>query len=201
MKKLCFLLVLASLIGCTSTPQTNKQGQKQADSPKNELPKINKDKGEYGIWKVTYYVDDFGEPTKDGYVFTSCTGKFSNSATTNSELGVKFIIDESVFCIQLYEYNRNHPVKGYLDTFQFKAKRSDGEILEFETLNDEYGHNFVHTKYDKKIRAFLQQGKGEVKFIAECRESNLLSQYEFTLKDISYLSEALAAIKVSESNN
>ena len=183
MKKLCFLLVLASFISCTSTPQTDKQGQKQADSPKNELPKINKDKGEYGIWKVSYYVDDFGEPTKEGYVFTSCTGKFSNSATTNSELGVKFIIDESVFC------------------FQFKAKRSDGEILEFETLNDEYGHNFVQSEYRQKIRDFLQQGKGEVKFIAECRESNLLSQYEFTLKDISYLSEALAAIKVSESNN
>lgn len=44
MKKLCFLLVLASFISCTSTPQTDKQGQKQADSPKNELPKINKDK-------------------------------------------------------------------------------------------------------------------------------------------------------------
>lgn len=54
MKKLCFLLVLASFISCTSTPQTDKQGQKQADSPKNELPKINKDKGEYG----TCYCDD-----------------------------------------------------------------------------------------------------------------------------------------------
>ena len=98
----------------------------------------------------------------------------------------------------MYEYNRNHPVKGYLDTFQFKAKRSDGEILEFETLNDEYGYNSVRTKYIQKLKAFLQQGKGEVKFIAECRESNLLSQYEFTLKDISYLSEALAAIKKTE---
>ena len=146
MKKLCFLLVLASFISCTSTPQTDKQEQKQADSPKNELPKINKDKGEYGIWKVSYYVDDFGEPTKEGYVFTRCTGKFSNSATTNSELGVEFIIDESNIHIPLYEYNRNHPVKGYLNTFQFKAKRSDGEILEFETLNDEYGYNSVRTK-------------------------------------------------------
>lgn len=101
MKKLCFLLVLASFISCTSTPQTDKQEQKQADSPKNELPKINKDKGEYGIWKVSYYVDDFGEPTKEGYVFTRCTGKFSNSATTNSELGVEFIIDESNIHIPL----------------------------------------------------------------------------------------------------
>lgn len=190
--------MLASFISCTSTPQTDKQEQKQADSPKNELPKINKDKGEYGIWKVSYYVDDFGEPTKEGYVFTRCTGKFSNSATTNSELGVEFIIDESNIHIPLYEYNRNHPVKGYLNTFQFKAKRSDGEILEFETLNDEYGYNSVRTKYIQKLKAFLQQSKGEVKFIAECRESNLLSQYEFTLKDISYLSEALAAIKKTE---
>lgn len=157
-----------------------------------ELKKIDAQNNKFGIWEMDYYVDDFGEPTKEGYLKTSCTGLFSNSATTNSELGVKFLIDKSDIRIQLYEYNRNHPIKGE-GFLKFKAKRADGEILEFQTYNSERGDNTVIKEYYKKLIYFLQKG-GEIKFIAENGNSYSISEYEFVLNDPTYIKEALESI-------
>ena len=45
-----------------------------------------------GMWEIRHYVDRFGEPTKEGYITNKSLieGKFSNSATSNSDLNVKF---------------------------------------------------------------------------------------------------------------
>ena len=94
--------------------------------------------------------------------------------------------------IQLYEYNRNHPIKGE-GFFKFKAKRSDGETLEFKTYNAENGSNFVEEEYFEALMTFLQK-EGEAKFIAESTSSSTLSNYKFSLTDTSYLKEALLKI-------
>lgn len=49
-----------------------------------------------GVWEIRYFVDDFGQPTNEGYITTeySIYGKFSNTATENSDLRVVFIIDD-----------------------------------------------------------------------------------------------------------
>ena len=48
-------------------------------------------------WKVSYFVDEFGDSTTDKYVTTEkyIWGKFSNSATDNSKLKVKFLITKT----------------------------------------------------------------------------------------------------------
>ena len=67
-----------------------------------------------GMWKVGYFVDEFGDPTDVAYIRNKnyIKGVFSNSATTNEELIAGFIITKTSVSIQLYEYAGNHPVKG-----------------------------------------------------------------------------------------
>tara|TARA_Y100001968_G_scaffold314705_1_gene340416 strand:- start:588 stop:884 length:297 start_codon:yes stop_codon:yes gene_type:complete len=62
-------------------------------------------------WESNYFVDEFGDLTKDPYISTIQYGGFSNSATTNSMLKVKFIIKKDDVAIQLYEYGGTTPVK------------------------------------------------------------------------------------------
>ena len=63
------------------------------------------DTDDSGIWKVNYYVDDFGDPTDSGYISNlnissisdMTAGTFSNSATTNAKLYIAFIIENDTF--------------------------------------------------------------------------------------------------------
>jgi len=111
------------------------------------------------MWEVRSYVDDFGDPTSDKYVFAIVEGSFSNSATTNSDLIVKVLIDESMIRFDLYEYARNHPTKGEGD-MKFKARSKDSE-LEFSTYNGDSGVNWVVDTDNPKVRAMLVAG-GEI---------------------------------------
>ncbi|MCL1484540.1 MAG: hypothetical protein MH208_09340 [Marinobacter sp.] len=65
-----------------------------------------------GMWRVGHYVDEFGEPTKLGYINNSShiEGVFSNTATQDSNLNVNFLITSpSKISIQLYEYAKKQP--------------------------------------------------------------------------------------------
>lgn len=67
-----------------------------------------------GDWKISYYVDNFKQPTDEGYVVNKSlfVGIFSNSATTNSELKVQMVVDSEDITFFLYEYGRSQ-VKNY----------------------------------------------------------------------------------------
>jgi len=211
--KYILLLIAILLTSCTSNPDPQLERmktkiadmqnmerimQEKIDSLNGQLNKYKEKYGEiqildlknkkFGIWQTHYYVDDFGEPTKKGYVYTRTSGVFSNSATTNSDLGVEFVIDKNSIRIQLYEYNSNHPIKGegYIN---FKARRSDGKEIEFRAYNNDHGYIIVLSG-DKELINFLDKG-GSIKFIATTTKSRIISEYKFTLSDPSYLKEAL----------
>jgi outer membrane murein-binding lipoprotein Lpp len=84
-----------------------------------------------GIWTVRYYVDSFGERTSDAYISTTerIKGKFSNSATQDSDLNVNFMINSSSeIHFQLYEYAGNNPVKSYgEDKYTVQIQDKDGQ--------------------------------------------------------------------------
>ena len=98
-----------------------QEREKKEQEEKNELISIcNKNKSlqnsKVSTWKINNYVDSFGDKTKERYITNSeaINGKFDNSATTNSNLRVVFLIDGYYSAaIKLYEYNSNHPVKSY----------------------------------------------------------------------------------------
>lgn len=142
-----------------------------------------------GIWDVGYYVDSFGEPTEEAFVATNVSGTFSNSATTNSPLTVRFLIDEDSIRIQLYEYAGNHPIKGegYL-TMQIKD--ADGKAHTIETYNNDYGDNTVLPKHDATLRKVLENG-GTIKFVAVANRFGVPSEYKFAINNADFLENAL----------
>ena len=74
---------------------------------------------EVGNWEKSFYVDDFGDKTNNGFISQTVKGKFSNSATQNSRLRVKMYINnanlnlkENIPWFRLYEYDGTNPIKG-----------------------------------------------------------------------------------------
>lgn len=139
-----------------------------------------------GIWNISHYVDDFGEPTKEAYI--TCNrflGKFSNSATEGSDLGVYFLIDKSKdIDIKLFEYNHNNPVKALsVDIYYVLVRDKDGkkynlrgymrggsDRLSIEYLESHYGSKgwYKQRSYGYTLQKILKKG-GIVKFrITDC---------------------------------
>ena len=99
MKKLFFLLSLMQFTSYSQIIATvdengkkvilSKDGTwKYKSQPKNKVTEGT------GIWAIKYFVDDFGDPTDEGYIAHDyyIRGTFSNSATNNSNLNVYFLI-------------------------------------------------------------------------------------------------------------
>ena len=88
-----------------------KQRIIEAEEEKKRLANLNNT----GVWRIVNYVDEFGEQTDEAVLTLQLfSGRFSNSATQDSELHVRFLIDGSTkSSIKLFEYGRNNPVKSY----------------------------------------------------------------------------------------
>lgn len=78
----------------------------------------------------SYYVDEFNEPTTKGYITNKewIKGSFSNSATQDSKLNVRFLISESSkIAIKLFEYAGNNPVKASSRGTKYRVLIQDNE--------------------------------------------------------------------------
>lgn len=118
------------------------------------------------MWSVNFYVDDFGEPTKTGYITNTSRirGVFSNSATQDSKLDVRFLISNSSdISIKLFEYAGNNPVKGYSrDNYKILMQDKDGKRYTLYAKN--YSDRLSCDSSDsKKIHKALMKG-GNIKF-------------------------------------
>ena len=101
---------------------------------KKRLAKLNST----GSWRNTFYVDEFGEPTKEPYIrFAANNGQFSNTATENSRLNSTFLIDsEKEIALKLYEYDGNNPVKSYgTERYRVSVQDKDGNRHQMEAVN------------------------------------------------------------------
>lgn len=86
------------------------------------------------IWTIKYYVDEFGAETDHEYLTFNelISGTFSNTATTNSDLLVSFLIDKTddTIAIKLFEYGTNC-VKSSFTDYNIVMKDSSGEKINF----------------------------------------------------------------------
>ena len=99
------------------------------------------------IWVVKYYVDEFKQPTDEGYISSSevFEGTFDNTATTGSLLYVIPIFDNTA-AFKLFEYGDNI-VKGY---------HRDGTYYDVTILApSEEKHNMTGVLYDGSDRIML----------------------------------------------
>ena len=205
----------------TAKENINRLSEKHPESPKNAefqklLETIEKDElalmkikeaeekerirleniNNTGIWTVQYYVDDFGEPTKEGYIRNTnlISGTFSNTATQNSALNVKFLITNSTdISIMLYEYADNNPVKAYSsESYQVLIQDKDGNRLKLRATNYSDRLNFDKTT-SKKVHNVLMKG-GNIKF--KIYESDTpTTEYDFTINNSDWYENAYAKLK------
>ncbi len=107
----------------TGESEAAADAQVDADSPATS---------EATLWAIDYYVDDFNQPTDEGYVCntTQAMGTFSNSATTDSLLLGRVLIDQSTISIFLQEYGNNMVKNSYSydKVYNIKMKTVDGTV-------------------------------------------------------------------------
>jgi len=149
-----------------------------------------------GIWKIKYFVDDFGEATKEGYIVTSITGTFSNSITRNSNLGVVlFITNEETIYMRLYEYDGNSPKVLQSETsYKVLVKDSKEEVHTLYALHD-YDELFFGSAESKKLYNILVKG-GTIKFniVASNNFESRAAEYNFTIDNADGLENTMTKL-------
>ena len=150
-------------------------------------------KAGFGIWTIKYYIDEFGDPTEDGYVTTKnrIQGKFSNTATTNSELDVCLYLDENVG-IRLFEYGSNIVKGAYSNGTAYDIivlSPSKEKTKMTGTLHYGGDRIFLDSQYVTDFYKILIEG-GEVK-VSMVNHDHPASKYLFTIDDSSCIENAL----------
>lgn len=173
------------------------QEQKRKEAEEKERIRLE-NLNNTGIWSVNYYVDDFGEPTKEGYIRNTnlISGTFSNTATQNSALNVKFLITNSYdINIMLYEYAGNNPVKAYSsESYQVLIQDKDGKRYKLKATNWSDRLNFDKTA-SRQVHNILMKG-GEIKF--KIYETDTpTTEYDFTIKKADWYDNAYRKLQES----
>lgn len=169
-----------------------KKEKEREENEKKRLANLNNT----GIWKVKFFVDNFGEATNIGYIINSSKirGVFSNTATQNSELDVDFVISNSNdISIILYEYAGNNPVKGYLSNeYEILMQDKDGQRFSLEAKN--YSERLSCNPADsEKIHKALLKG-GNIKFRIIGKE-NPITNYSFNIQNAEWYDNAYEKLK------
>jgi len=149
-----------------------------------------------GMWRVNFYVDDFGEPTKKGYITNTSDirGLFSNTATQDSKLNVRFLISKSNdISIKLFEYAGNNPVKGYSSNkYIVVMQDKNGKRYKLNATNYSDRLSFGPS-HSTLIHKALLKG-GDVKFrINETRTPT--TQYSFSTGNVEWYNNAYRKLR------
>lgn len=113
-----------------------------------------------GVWQMSYYVDEFKNPTNNGYITASVNGVFSNTATTDSKLTAKFIVDSDNFSIKLYEYGSQEVKSTGFESYAITILDTDGTKHYIHGLIQKNGDR-IEIRGDDKVellKAFQKEG-------------------------------------------
>lgn len=136
-------------------------------------------------WIVNYYVDEFDQPTSEWYITNKqwITGKFSNSATTDSRLTVRLLIDAENFGFVLYEYG-SHQVKNSYSrskTYAIKMRDANGGNYSLQGVIGSGGDRIVLRDNNRKTVLAALKKTGSVMFYIENNDYTTTT-YLFTVE-------------------
>lgn len=176
--------------------QQEEQKQREAEEKERyRLANLNNT----GMWKLKYYVDDFGESTKEALITNDelIKGLFSNTATTNSNLNVKFLIDnESSISIKLFEYGGNNPVKAYSSQdYTVYIQDKDGQRFKLNAYN--FSDRLTMLPSDSLIlhNALIKGGTIKFKIIYNRVSS---TEYSFIIDNADWYTNAFELLKATK---
>ena len=169
---------------------------KKAKADSIRLANIN----ELGIWQIGYFVDEFGDPTGDKYVYTQIKGVFENSATAGSPLCITFQINKSSYSEELdlgIKYDE------YCDgTEEDRIRHSataicKNEKLRFYSEYIYYGYEFnsPDTKEEKLYHIDLFEKELKYDFTLTGHDNDRGTKYYYTI-DTKYFNNALIKAKL-----
>lgn len=202
-----FYIILIFSVSCNTTKKRTPAEIRKDDSISKvisdsinamvaEKIRIAKE-NDFGVWQTGFYVDDFGEPTKKGYISNvpSFLGKFSNSATENADLTVRFLVSgPSDISIQLYEYAGKNPVKkGIEEGYKIKVKQDSipPVILNANNYDDRL---YINKQDSKKLNDMLIKG-GNFKFSIVEISKYSSSSYFFEIPNATGYSKAMLKLQ------
>ncbi|MDL2228072.1 WG repeat-containing protein [Odoribacter sp. OttesenSCG-928-L07] len=150
---------------------------------------IEKNRNNLGVWKIGYYVDDFGDPTNSPYITTVILGKYHTSGMSNEELRVVFLIDDYSIRIQLYEYTFQDaaPINGR-GSITFKIRDKNNNEYTIQAYNDDKGNTNVDSEDTMKLMNILKSG-GKIRFSAE--NTRYSHRYNFTIENADFFDNAM----------
>ena len=156
---------------------------KQKIDSKYDTLKRQKEKEDNSVlidWVKMYYVDSFGDPTDQAYIRNAgfIQGQFSNSATNNDLLYVKFLISEDAE-IMLYEYGKYQVKKYSTEGYNILIKDELGETTALYGKIDNDRLTFNTEKFDKTFIDMLC--KPQILKIHISSQSNNNTSYSFVV--------------------
>jgi len=154
-----------------------------------------------GCWILKAYTDEFDMPTGRYFIVSDAfTGKFSNSATTNSELtALVFYQDfsdthEEFAMIRMLEYGKYRVKNSYSKTeyYDVAVMDCDGQKYYLDGYIPSDAEGVRLTDSDAQtLKSILMKG-GTVRF-AISESDNSLNKYSFVINNASGFDEAYAA--------
>lgn len=169
------VLLVAGLVACGNSNTNNQNNSSTNNSQTSNTntatptPTPTPEPVNSDVWVVGYYVDEFNEPTDERYVtnIENIVGKFSNSATTDSNLVVQFAIDNDYVCIFLYEYGRNLVKNNgrYDDEFTVTLRSENGNQVELNGAIYPGGDRVIITGKDKDTFISYLSGNDDFKVL------------------------------------
>jgi hypothetical protein len=138
MKQVLALVLVLGLVGC-GVPATKEPSTSEAvevESPTPELTVEPTQTETPSTWQIVHTVDDFGDETDEVCLQQTFSGKFSNTATSNSDLKVVVYYDFYVedkgsttggftMAFRLLEYNDHKATYSNSDKIVLKVKIDD----------------------------------------------------------------------------
>lgn len=190
-----FLTILVLLLGCNQvTHESSKELDDSLKSVKlkeDSLFKIYRDSlqavsdaklaYENRPWKIGEYSDQFGDPTGEKFISTNTIGNFSNSATSNSDLWVKIIIEKSIAGLFLHQYSPSDQAEKFIGNGKMFLKNEKGEKIEILIgghWNQNGGIRIENNNFTKLI-SFLKKSPGEIIVVVHNEYSSI---YNFSIK-------------------
>lgn len=198
------LCMLISLAGCSSNKAEETTAATTEATVEEPAPVSN--------WKIMYYVDEFGDPSSDGYIVGDFTGNFSNSATTNSDLRALVYIHPSTvgsgynISFRLAEYgnhvatytkydllNLSYKINGEVYGVELMGTTPNGDLYLFDYYAYEDDSLAAYNKTDRKT-AFdtffntLKENTGEISCLITIGDMNSIyssvggSTYRFKIE-------------------
>ena len=193
---ICTVFILLFAVGCAST---------NSDAVNNYMSQLSDSSSEKDSeWTYRYYVDDFGNATSEAYMRlkdTYAEGLFSNSATNNSQMYAKFLVNRSDIDIELFEYDSMFPVT--LLSFErayIKVQTDNGETIDLGTCYAHYNGKRISIERNSALKLFQAMSTSKsIKFrIVVSSEYGSSDIYNFSVDTTGFVrtyQQAFPAIK------